>query len=71
MTIIEKEIKKREALIVNKTEKEQEANALREQADSLEREAAEIDVVALKEEIAELLEYLPNPPEGLALENAE
>ena len=71
MTIIEKEIKKREALILNKTEKEQEANALREQADLLERQAAEIDVVALKDEIAELLEYLPNPPEGLTLENAE
>lgn len=71
MTIIEKEIEKREAMIVNKTEKEQEANALREQADLLEKQALEIDVLALKDEIAELKEYLPKPTESLTMEISE
>ena len=59
LTIIEKEIKKREILIGEKAAKTEEAKALREKADLLDKEAAEIDIDVLNAEIEELKGYLP------------
>lgn len=63
MSIIEREIEKRETLIAEYLEKKEEAKTLRERAEKLESEAAEIDVETLQAEANELKEYLPKQVE--------
>ena len=59
MSIIDVEIAKRQAIIDSKEEKLAKAVALREEADTLENEALEIDTTTLSAEIEELATYLP------------
>ena len=59
--IIEREIEKREALILDKSEKEKRLEALKVEAEALEKEIADTDVTVLQAEIDELKTYLPKP----------
>jgi len=61
LTIIDKEITKRENLIDEKTAKAEEAKALRAKADLLDNEASNIDIDVLRAEVEELKGYLPKP----------
>ena len=59
MTIIEKEIARREALIAEKSEKENKVIEMQIEIERLTAEIAATDEVALYSEIAELKTYLP------------
>ena len=61
MSIIEREIEKRQAIIDSKEDKLAKAVELREEAQKLETEAAAIQTEVLVEEILELKSYLPQP----------
>ena len=61
MSIIEREIEKRQAIIDSKEEKLAKAVELREEAQKLETEALAIETEVLVEEILELKSYLPQP----------
>ena len=58
MSIIEKEINRREDLISDNGEKIERIAMLRTEADTLEAEVANFDEKTLREEIAELKSYL-------------
>lgn len=62
MTIIEREIERRERLIITKTEKEALVAEMQQEIARLNAEIESIDVDVLKAEINELAAYLP-PPE--------
>lgn len=59
MTIIEKEIARREALIAEKSAKENKVIEMQIEIERLTAEIAATDEVALYSEIAELKTYLP------------
>ena len=59
MTIIEKEIARREALIADKSAKENKVIEMQIEIEKLTAEIAATDEVALCAEIAELKTYLP------------
>ena len=61
MSIIEREIEKRQAIIDSKEDKLAKAVELREEAQKLETEALAIQTEVLVEEILELKSYLPQP----------
>lgn len=63
MSIIEREIEKRQAIIDSKEEKIAKAAELRQEAEQLETEALAIQTEVLVEEILELKSYLPKPEE--------
>jgi hypothetical protein len=63
MNIIEKEIARREALIVEKAEKENKVIEMQLEIERLTSEIASTDEVALRSEIAELESYLTKPEE--------
>ena len=63
MSIIEREIEKRQAIIDSKDEKINELAELRVKAENLEAEIAGIDTDVLVAEIEELKSYLPKPEE--------
>lgn len=63
MSIIEREIEKRQAIIDSKEAKINELAELRVKAETLEAEIASIDTNVLVEEIEELKSYLPKPEE--------
>ena len=71
MSIIDVEIAKRQAIIDSKEEKLAKAVALREEADTLENEALEIDTTTLSAEIEELATYLPKIEEENTEETVE
>lgn len=60
MSIIDIEIAKRQAIIDSKEEKLIKAEALRQEANTLEEEAIAIDTTVLTAEIKELETYLPH-----------
>ena len=60
MTIIEKEIARREALIAEKSAKENKVIEMQIEIERLTAEIAATDEVALCSEIAELKTYLPH-----------
>lgn len=64
MTIIEKEIAKREALIEEKAEKEAKLEALKAEAAALEADIANTDTEVLQAEVDELKTYLPQPEQA-------
>ena len=64
MTIIEREIERRELLIIEKATKEAQAAEMQREAERLIAESASIDTNALQAEIDELKEYLPKPDEA-------
>ena len=59
MSIIEREIEKRQAIIDSKEEKISELAELKIKVETLEKEIFEINTELLVEEIAELKSYLP------------
>jgi hypothetical protein len=61
MTIIEREIERREKLIEGNAEKVKEIEELTAKIERLKREREEFDEVAIRAEIAELETYLPKP----------
>lgn len=61
MSIIEREIDKRQAIIDGKSEKEERLKSLKLEVETLEAEIASIDTEALVAEILELKSYLPQP----------
>lgn len=61
MTIIEREIERREALIVEKAAKEAKVVELKAELEKTQSEIAGIDDAALRAEIDELRTYLPKP----------
>lgn len=63
MSIIEREIEKRQAIIDSKEAKINELAELRVKAETLEAEIASIDTNVLVAEIEELKSYLPKPEE--------
>ena len=63
MSIIEREIEKRQAIIDSKEAKINELAELRVKAENLEAEIASIDNDVLVAEIEELKSYLPKPEE--------
>lgn len=63
MSIIEREIEKRQAIIDGKEAKINELAELRIKAETLEAEIASIDTDVLVAEIEELKSYLPKPEE--------
>lgn len=63
MTIIEKEIERREGVIVETGRKKIRVAEMLEEIDRLEAEIANTDLVALQAEIDELKTYLPKPAE--------
>lgn len=63
MTIIEKEIEKRQAIIDSKDAKINELAELQVKAENLKAEIASIDTDVLVAEIEELKSYLPKPEE--------
>ena len=67
MTIIEKEIERREALIAEKSAKESKVLEMQIEIERLNAEIAATDEIALRSEIAELKTYLPCE-EGEAVE---
>lgn len=64
MSIIEREIEKRQAIIDSKEEKINELADLKIKAENLETEIAGIDTDVLVAEIEELKSYLPKPEES-------
>lgn len=74
MTIIEREIAKRQEIIDGKAEKIARAEDLRNELEALEIEIAGIETETLALEIAELMTYLPHedePAEAVTEEVAE
>lgn len=65
MTIIEKEIARREALIAEKSEKENKVIEMQLEIERLTAEIAATDEITLCAEIAELKTYLPQPSEDV------
>ena len=63
MTIIEKEIERREIVILGKAVKEERVAQILAELEQLESEIAGIDTDALQAEIDELKTYLPRPVE--------
>lgn len=61
MSVIEREIEKRQAIIDSKETKINELAELKVRAEELELEIAGIDTEFLANEIAELKTYLPQP----------
>ena len=61
MSIIEREIEKRQAIIDSKDAKISDLAELRARVEALEVEIASIDTEFLASEIAELRTYLPGP----------
>lgn len=61
MTIIEREIERREKLIEGNADKVKEIEELTAKIERLKRERDEFDEVAIRAEIAELETYLPKP----------
>lgn len=61
MTIIEREIVRREKLIEGNADKVKEIEELTAKIERLKREREEFDEVAIRAEIAELETYLPKP----------
>lgn len=70
MSIIEREIEKRQAIIDSKETKINELAELRIKAEELEAEIVSIDTDVLVTEIEELKSYLPKPEEP-EVEDAE
>lgn len=68
MTIIEKEIERREALIAEKSAKENKILEMQIEIERLALEVANTDEIALRAEIAELATYLPQPVETASAE---
>ena len=62
MTIIEKEIARRENILVTAIDKQQMIATLKAEIEELTRDVAGIDTDVLKAEIAELKTYLPTEP---------
>lgn len=60
-TIIEREIERRENILLDKAEKVETIAALREEIATLEAEIAGVNDALLEAEIAELEAYLPRP----------
>ena len=71
MTIIEKEIARREALIVEKSAKENKVLEMQIEIERLTAEIEATDEAALYAEIAELKTYLPQPEEDNPSEAVE
>lgn len=71
MTIIEKEIARREALIAEKSAKENKVIEMQIEIERLNAEIAATDEVALYSEIAELKTYLPTEGKNDVLGDTE
>ena len=71
MTIIERELAKRQEIIDGKAEKIAKAEDLRKELEALEVEIAGIDTENLVAEIEELRTYLPHEEEPEADESTE
>ena len=71
MTIIEREIAKRQEIIDGKAEKIARAEDLRNELEALEVEIADTDTLVLEAEIEELKTYLPHEDEPEAEETTE
>ena len=61
MTIIEKEIARRESIISDKAEKENKVIEMQLEIERLTAEILAVDEATLRSEIAELESYLPKP----------
>lgn len=71
MSIIEREIEKRQVVINDKEAKVNELVELKAKVEALEIEVANIDIDVLVSEIEELKTYLPKPETVEVVENIE